>query len=64
MVHWAVWITVPGGQFKPMTGCMKWPGQITENPEQVTCKRCKALPSFREEWRARVRGAERNLKLQ
>ena len=47
MVHWVVWISVPGGQFMPMTGCMKWPGELTEHPEQVTCTRCKALPSYR-----------------
>ena len=47
MVHWAVWVSVPGGRFKVMTGCMQWPGDLTEHPEQVTCKRCKALPSFR-----------------
>ena len=46
-MHWTVWVSVPGGQFKPMTGCMKWPGDLTEHPERVTCKRYKALSSFR-----------------
>ena len=49
MIHWTVWISVPGGGFRPMTGCMKWPGIFTENPENVTCKVCKALPSYRRE---------------
>ena len=46
MIHWTVWVSVPGGGFRPMTGCMKWPGDMTQNAEEVTCKLCKALPSY------------------
>ena len=49
MIHWTVWVSVPGGGFRAMTGCMKWPGMLTENPENVTCNICKALPSYRRE---------------
>ena len=56
-VHWAVWITGPGVRLVANAGCQPDArlgvtsrtavAKVTDNPERVTCRICKALPSYR-----------------
>ncbi|MDE2772729.1 MAG: hypothetical protein OXI46_03350 [Gemmatimonadota bacterium] len=46
-VHWAIRCGGRDGKLTTEAGCMSLTGTLSRIPELVTCKRCKALPSYR-----------------
>lgn len=46
-VHWPISCGGHDGKITIEAGCLSTFGTLSRIPELVTCKRCKALPSYR-----------------